>query len=54
MNTDSIKTYIEKNFSEKRKLHTEGVRVTAMNLAKKYGADPEKAEVAALFAAIVM
>ena len=49
MNTDSIKTYIEKNFSEKRKLHTEGVRVTAMNLAKKYGADPEKAEVAALF-----
>ncbi|MCI5688086.1 bis(5'-nucleosyl)-tetraphosphatase (symmetrical) YqeK [Anaerovoracaceae bacterium 42-11] len=49
MNTDSIKTYIEKNFSEKRKLHTEGVRVTAIDLAKKYGADPEKAETAALF-----
>jgi len=49
MNTDSIKTYIEKNFSEKRKVHTEGVRQTAMELAAKYGADVEKAEVAALF-----
>ncbi len=49
MNTDSIKTYIEKNFSEKRKIHTEGVRQTAMELAAKYGADVEKAEVAALF-----
>lgn len=49
MNTDSIKTYIEKNFSEKRKIHTEGVRTTAMFLAEKYGADVEKAEVAALF-----
>jgi len=49
MNTDSIYSYIEKNFSEKRKVHTEGVRVTAMALAKRYGADPEKAEIAALF-----
>ena len=49
MNTDSIKTYIEKNFSEKRKVHTEGVRQTAIALAKKYGGDVEKAEVAALF-----
>ena len=49
MNTDSIKTYIEKNFSEKRKIHTEGVRQTAIKLAEQYGADPEKAEVAALF-----
>lgn len=49
MNTDSIYSYIEKNFSEKRKVHTEGVRVTAMALAQRYGADPEKAEIAALF-----
>ena len=49
MNTDSIKTYIEKNFSEKRKIHTEGVRLTARHLAVKYGADPDKAETAALF-----
>lgn len=49
MNTDSINSYIEKNFSEKRKVHTEGVRKTAVMLAKKYGADPEKAELAALF-----
>ncbi len=49
MNTDSINSYIEKNFSEKRKIHTEGVRTTAIALAEKYGADKEKAEVAALF-----
>ncbi len=46
---DSIVSYIEKNFSEKRKIHTEGVRITAMHLAKKYGADVKKAETAALF-----
>ena len=49
MNTDSIKTYIEKNFSEKRKIHTEGVRQTAIALAEKYGEDVGKAEAAALF-----
>ncbi|MBR3756380.1 MAG: bis(5'-nucleosyl)-tetraphosphatase (symmetrical) YqeK [Firmicutes bacterium] len=49
MNTDSIRTYIEKNFSEKRKIHTEGVRETAVRLAEKYGVNPEKAEIAALF-----
>lgn len=49
MNTDSINSYIEKNFSEKRKVHTEGVRKTAMTLAEKYGADVKKAELAALF-----
>ena len=49
MNTDSINNYIEKNFSEKRKVHTEGVRRTAIALAEKYGADVEKAELAALF-----
>ncbi len=46
---DSIVSYIEKNFSEKRKIHTEGVRVTAIHLAEKYGADVKKAETAALF-----
>ena len=46
---DSIVSYIEKNFSEKRKIHTEGVRITAMHLAEKYGADVKKAETAALF-----
>lgn len=49
MNTDSINSYIEKNFSEKRKIHTEGVRKTAIVLAEKYGADVDKAELAALF-----
>lgn len=49
MNTDSINSYIETNFSEKRKIHTQGVRDCAIMLAKKYGADEEKAEVAALF-----
>ncbi|MBR4020349.1 MAG: bis(5'-nucleosyl)-tetraphosphatase (symmetrical) YqeK [Firmicutes bacterium] len=49
MNTDSIRTYIEKNFSERRKIHTEGVRQTAVKLAEKYGVVPSKAELAALF-----
>ena len=34
--------------SEKRRLHTLGVRDTAVALALKYGADPSKAEIAAL------
>lgn len=49
MNMDSINNYIEKNFSEKRKIHTEGVRTTAIALARQYGENPEKAEIAALF-----
>lgn len=49
MNTDSINEYIEKHFSEKRRVHTEGVRTTAIRLAEKYGADPKKAEIAALY-----
>ncbi len=43
-----IKEYIERNFSEKRKVHTEGVRKTAIKLARQYGADEKKAEIAAL------
>jgi predicted HD superfamily hydrolase involved in NAD metabolism len=53
MNTASICEYIEKNFSEKRKIHTEGVRQTAMKLAEKFGDGTpelvEKAELAALY-----
>lgn len=44
-----ITEYIERNFSEKRKVHTYGVRDTALKLAKTYGCDLEKAELAALF-----
>ena len=49
---DSIKEiedYIQRNFSEKRKVHTEGVKNTAIKLAKIYGCDEKKAETAALF-----
>ena len=49
MNTDFIEQYIKDNFSEKRRKHTYGVRDTAMRLAAKYGADPEKARVCALY-----
>ena len=52
MNMDYIKKkisdYIEKNLSEKRRIHTEGVRKTAVMLAEKYGEDVDKAEVAAI------
>ena len=52
MNMDYIKKkisdYIEKNLSEKRRIHTEVVRKTAVMLAEKYGEDVDKAEVAAL------
>ena len=34
--------------SDKRRVHTLGVRDTALALADRYGADPEKAEIAAL------
>ena len=34
--------------SDKRRIHTLGVKDTAIALAKKYGADPLKAEIAAL------
>ncbi len=51
--TDNIKkrieAYIEKNFSEKRRVHTYGVKDTAIELAKQYGCDLQKTELAALF-----
>ncbi len=45
----SIHSYIERNFTEKRKTHTYAVRDLAVRMAEHYGADPEKAAVAALF-----
>ncbi len=46
---NKIKNHIENNFSEKRKVHTYGVVETALKLAQKYGCDPYKVELAALF-----
>lgn len=46
---NKIIEYIEKNLSEKRRIHTYGVAAEAVKLAKQYGEDPEKAELAALF-----
>ena len=46
---EKITKYIEENMSDKRKTHTEGVRSTAIELAEKYGADVEKAELCSLF-----
>lgn len=46
---DSIKNYIEKNLSDKRRAHVYGVVETAVALAQKYGCDKKKAETAALF-----
>lgn len=43
-----IADYIETHLSEKRKVHTLGVAAEAAVLAERYGADREKAELAAL------
>jgi predicted HD superfamily hydrolase involved in NAD metabolism len=45
---DSIYNYIEKNSSESRKTHIDGVVITADILALHYGADRQKTKVAAL------
>lgn len=44
-----IISYIENNLNKKRLNHTYGVRDTAVKLARIYGEDEEKAELAALF-----
>lgn len=41
--------YIEKNMTEKRRIHTYAVAEEAKKLARRYGEDVEKAELAALF-----
>lgn len=45
----SIHSYIERNFSEKRRIHTYAVRDLSLKLAEYHGADKEKVETAALF-----
>ena len=49
MNMDSISEYAREHLSAKRWIHTQGVRDTAVQLAQKYGADPNKAIRAALY-----
>ncbi len=46
---ERIEEYLERSLSEKRKRHTYAVALEAVNLAKRYGADQEKAELSALF-----
>ncbi len=41
--------YIERNMTEKRRIHTYAVAEEAKKLAQRYGEDVEKAELAALF-----
>lgn len=48
MNTNYIRKYAYEHLTDKRKKHTEGVRKSARELALRYGADPEKADLAAL------
>ena len=44
-----ITEYIERNMTEKRRIHTYAVAEEAKKLARRYGEDVEKAELAALF-----
>ncbi len=44
-----ITQYIERNMTEKRRIHTYAVVAVAKKLARRYGEDMEKAELAALF-----
>lgn len=46
---EKIKEYIENSMTEKRRRHTYAVAQEASALARRYGEDPEKAELAALF-----
>ncbi|MGI6177777.1 MAG: bis(5'-nucleosyl)-tetraphosphatase (symmetrical) YqeK [Eubacterium sp.] len=48
MNTDYIYRYADEHLTDKRKKHTEGVRKSAKELALRFGADPKKADIAAL------
>lgn len=45
----SLDDYIRVRLNEKRYRHTTGVVYTALRLAQRYGADPDKTETAALF-----
>lgn len=46
---ESIDKFIREKLKESRLIHTYGVRDTAVHLAKLYGADPDKAALAALY-----
>lgn len=48
-NMESIDNFLKTHLKESRLRHTYGVRDTAVHLAKLYGADPEKAALAALY-----
>lgn len=45
---ENLKSYLQENLSERRYKHTMGVYESAIKLAKLYGADLEKAKIAAL------
>ena len=45
---DRLLSFMDLNLNPERKKHTEGVRKKARELALKYGADPEKADIAAI------
>lgn len=47
MNKDFIYDFADRLLTEERRKHTEGVEQTAEALAKHYGADPDKAKLAA-------
>lgn len=53
MKFDNLLEQIKKRMPLKRFEHTKGVALTAIHLAKKYGVDPEKAEVAGILHDIV-
>ena len=46
---EKLNKYVRKNVSEHRYAHTLGVVETAVRYAKRFGADPEKAKIAAIF-----
>lgn len=48
MNREQLIEAVKSQMPEKRWLHTQGVMETSVELAKKYGADPMKADLAAI------
>lgn len=48
MDRDQIIADVRSQMPERRWIHTEGVMSTAIELAKRYGADPQHAELAAI------
>ena len=49
MNREKALALVKGQLTEKRYIHTIGVMETSIALAKRYGADPKKAELAAIF-----